>query len=316
MNTTDEVPEIAESSPAPDAQAESSPADESVDSSQEEIVSLIRDVVDPKEESPEESHPQESVQEEVETGEDEKVSPPDDENFSDVPFHKHPRFQQLLRKAKTYETDAKQYQQVQNFLDTNGLSAPEAADALIFAGLLKTNPVEAWKRLRPIAENLAIAAGEILPHDLDARVKSGEMSYEVALDISRSKAHVESIQRQTAFDRQRQEMEYERSVLTACYTEADRWLADRTQKDPRFEQKRQAMHKEVLYLQASEGKPTSPDGVRSQLERAYAEVNKMYVAQPTPQQKPAITPVRGGQTVNASAEPMSTLDIIRMHKKP
>src|SRR5436190_14022834 len=30
---------------------------------------------------------------------------PDDENFSDVPFNKHPRFQEILRQRNTYKTD-------------------------------------------------------------------------------------------------------------------------------------------------------------------------------------------------------------------
>jgi hypothetical protein len=70
--------------------------------------------------------------------------------YSDVPFNKHPRFQELLAPAQQRSrSDAVRYNNVQNFLDTQGLSAEEAADMLVIGGLMKVNPLEAWKRMQP-----------------------------------------------------------------------------------------------------------------------------------------------------------------------
>ena len=113
-----------------------------------DLLSVARDAIDKSRTQDQAASPAESEVDGQTTGE-EPPKEQDNENYSDVPFNKHPRFQQLLRQANTYKQDATRYQNVQNFLDTNGLSAEEAADGMLIMGLMKTDPVEAWKRLKP-----------------------------------------------------------------------------------------------------------------------------------------------------------------------
>ena len=113
---------------------------------------------------------------------------PDDETFSDVPFHAHPRFKQLVAQRNQYREGAKQFEQVQSFLREQGLTSEDAADALIQRALMKSNPVEAWKQLKPAIQQLLIAAGEVLPEDLKARVGRGEMTRDAALEFSMKNA--------------------------------------------------------------------------------------------------------------------------------
>jgi polyhydroxyalkanoate synthesis regulator phasin len=278
-----------------------------------ETASIVRDVV---QETPPDSQPEIVAEPEPEAQISEEPKVPDDENFSDVPFHKHPRFQQLLRKSKEAEHDAKMYRNVQMFIDEHGLSAEEAADALIVAGLIKTNPVQALEKLKPIVSAVVKSAGEVLPDDLENRVKNGEMSHDAALDVSRSRAYVESIQRAQHFERQRYEAERYRQIEQACQSSAQTWAQERTARDPRFEQKIPLLEDAVAGLQRREGVPNTPDGVRDMLARAYAIVNERYaLSNPVPQQKPPITPITGGQVAATRTEPKSTLDIIRMHRK-
>ena len=118
---------------APEAKAEgqdagaagSSPAD---DDAPKDMSSVVRDVVA----KPEEAAPSAAKKEGAEDADDPDGAAPDakadDPDYKDVPFHKHPRFQELLRKAKTHEVDATRYRAVETFLQENHLSSDEAAD--------------------------------------------------------------------------------------------------------------------------------------------------------------------------------------------
>jgi len=242
-----------------------------------------------------------------------KAKEPDEENFSDVPFNKHPRFQQLLRQAKANKADAERYQNVQTFIDNHGLSAEEAADMLVIGGLMKTNPAEAWKRAKPTVQQLLIAAGEVLPEDLKGRVQKGEMSADAALEVSRARAGVQSVEATRSFEQQRYAQQQAQQAATAVVSAAETWEAERRRKDPNFETKLQPLMKEVAYLQMSEGKPNTPEGVKAQLDRAY----KALIPPPAPRQtvasvRPTPPPVTGGQVAgNTAPKPQSTIDIIR-----
>lgn len=235
---------------------------------------------------------------------------PDDEAYTDVPFHRHPRFQHLLRKAKAHEQDAVRYRNVETFLTNNGLGSEEAADALVIAGLLKTNPVEAWKRLKPVVQNLLVAAGELVPDDIAPRVQTGELSREAAIEIARARALAESTQRQMTFAQQQTQAREAHAHAEAIQNAATSWEADRRAKDPNFEAKMKLLRAEVIDLQRTEGVPNTPDGVRAQLDRAYKAVvlPAAPAAVPSPQPK---RPVPAGVSPNATPAAEDTLSVIR-----
>lgn len=244
-----------------------------------------------------------------------------DDDYSDVPFNKHPRFRELVQERKTlkqeaerFKQDADRYNNVQNFMDSQGINADEAAELLIIGGLIKTNPQEAWKRIKPKVQQLLIAAGEVLPDDLNERVQKGEMSQEAALEVSRSRASVSSVEATRSFEQRRSEENRKREANTANMQAAEDWFQARVKKDPLFKAKEQPLMDRVYALQRREGIPTTPEGVREQLNRAYKGLvpaaAKSTVA---PQAK---TPVRGGVVAgNQQAEPKSVLDIVRANRR-
>lgn len=248
-------------------------------------------------------------------------TPADPDDFSDVPFHKHPRFQEVVRERKAFKQDAERYQNVQTFLDNHGLSADEAADGLVIMALMKTEPVAAWQKLRPLVQKLLVAAGEVLPDDLQARVDSKELTLEAATEVSRSRATVQSVTTKTTFEQQRRERQEQQTVATTLHTTAQDWVTDRQTKDPNFEAKSPLLQREIAFLQSQEGKPDTPEGVRAQLLKAYEAVNKTFkppapAAKPVTQTRPAVRPVVGG-TVSGTAptEPKNTLDIVRANRR-
>ncbi len=237
---------------------------------------------------------------------------PDNEAFSDVPFNKHPRFQELLHQRNAFKTDADRYNNVQNYLDTQGLSAEEAADMLVIGGLMKVNPVEAWKRMQPALRKLAVAAGEVLPDDLKSLVQQQKMTTEAALEVSRARAATQAVEVQRSFDQQQTDRRMQSHATQLRVDAANSWEADRRRRDPNFDAKLPALQKEVNWLQRSEGMPDTPQGVQDQLRRAYESVNKTHRPAAPQQRRPAISPVNGGQSHgDGRPKPQSTMEIIQ-----
>lgn len=312
MNDVSEIMDEAEGAKAPESSANaasSAATDVSNTVADDDTLSVVRDVVDKRTET--EAAASSATREEVGQATDE-LKPevgPDNENFSDVPFNKHPRFQEVLRQRNEFKTDAVRYQNVQNFITEQGLEAPEVANLLVIGGLMKTNPAEAWRRMKPTVEQVLIAAGEVLPEDLKAMVQSGEMTREAAMLVSRSRAEVNSVNVRQQFEQGRQETQQQINAANAVRSAVDTWESTRRARDPNFDAKLPAIQKEVAWLLQTEGKPDTPEGVRDQLQRAYDAVTAVPTAKP--QQKPTIRPVTGGNVGgNARPTPNSTLDII------
>jgi hypothetical protein len=299
----------------PDAQAEaaaSSPA--TGENEDKDLLSVVRDVVKESREPSEPASPAENVETKVD---DQDAKKEDDEDYSDVPFNKHPRFQQLLRKAKTYEADAGRYRNVETFLTNNNLGPDEAADVLIAAALAKTDPAKCWEQIKPWVQSVLVAAGEVLPQDLQQRVAAGELSREAAMELSRTKARAQSFEAQQSFREQQEQRRTQEAAVQALTGAAQSWEQDRLAKDPNFGSKTTALQKEILFLQRQEGRPNTPEGVRDQLNRAYKAVNdSLPRATPAPAPRKPVQPVRGGNVAgNQQPENMSTLDIVRANRR-
>lgn len=284
----------------------------------EGLLSVVRDVVDPKTEDPASTaaSPAEGDEDGQTTDEDPDSKEPDNEDFSDVPFHKHPRFQQLLQTAKSNKADAEQYRNIQGFMDQSGLSPEETADGLIIMGLAKTDPAAAWKAIQPWVTTLLHAAGEVLPEDLAARVQAGEMTRDAAQEVSRLRAQAKANEAKQTFDQQQSERRQQTEQVNALVGEAVKWEQARQTRDPNFAAKLEPLKKELAYLQVVEGKPTTPEGVRDQLNRAYKAVNDAppAVALPTTD-RPAKRPITGGSVSGTTRpEPTSLLDVVRANR--
>lgn len=307
LPSSEQVNDVTEAAQAGEGAADPSSApDEPKD-----MLSVVRDVVqDPEAAS---SAGDENAEDPAEpaTGEQVKAEK-DDTDYTDVPFHKHPRFQEVLRKSKANEADANQFRQITGFLKQNHLSADEAADGLEIMALAKTSPAKALERLKPFVQTLLRAAGEVLPDDLRTQVQQGKMPEAAAREVSRSRAMLEQERAtQEMAARQRQE-EAVHAQATARRDAAATWEQDRRVKDPAFQSKYPLLEREVAYLQRAEGVPQTPEGVRDQLNRAYDTVNKQarVVAPATP--RPAVRPVTGGTAPGTpAAQPKTMLEAMK-----
>jgi hypothetical protein len=303
------------------AAAESSTA---TDETEVDTLSIVRDVVSGTQGEPaaaaSSAEGEEAGDQEVE-GQDSQEQAPDD--YSDVPFHKHPRFKQLISERDSLRGDSVEYRKITTYLDQNGLTYQEAAEGLEVMALMKLDPEKAWAALEPRVKMLLEATGRVLPQDLAERVKAGELTKAVALELSQERARNKAIAARQKFEAEHGQRQQQTQAVQAVVTAAQAWEADRELKDPNFAAKRPRIMEKLAFLHATEGRPNSPDGVKAQLKKAYDAVNKEIgsqaapapAARPVPQKKPALRPVVGGQVAGnaqpAAGGPKSTMDVIK-----
>jgi len=322
--TLDDNKEELDSSPASDLDVSvdtdletgADSSDAQGDNSEKDTLSIVRDVVDANRTDEEAASPAEGEEQGKEPGDPTQKKDPDNEDYSDVPFSKHPRFKQLINERNALRTDATRYQNVQKFMDTQGLSAAEGAEAFVVAGLLKNDPVAAWERLKPIVQELLVAAGEVLPADLQKAVAAGEITQEKAVEFSRIRAKQQTMEHQRTTEQQKSEKQTQVNHSKKLVDTASDWEKDRRVKDPRFAEKFVPLQKELSFIQAQEGKPDTPEGVIDQLKRAYDAVQLPVKAnpRPAPRNMNARAPLGGQVSGNAQPKPQSTLDIIRAER--
>lgn len=243
----------------------------------------------------------------------------DDEEYSDVPFHKHPRFQHLLRAKKSADTDAGRYRNVQKFMDDNGISAEESANAFTFmAAFRRGEYAKAWELIKPTVQHLLVAAGEVVPDDLREEVAAGTITQERAQELARERAKSKSLETGRTFDQQAQQRRQQQEASQALYDTATGWASQRAKTDPQFAAKQPLLMKEVAWLQSQEGKPDTPEGVRAQLEKAYKAVVLPAARSASGQFVPKVgdgaarrqPTAGGGNSGTAQPKPKTTLDII------
>lgn len=304
--------------PAKAADPAAASSSSATDETEVDTLSVVRDVVEQRETVEAEAAPSAEGDEAVGEAADGQAPKAEQDDYSDVPFNQHPRFQQVIRERSEFKADSDNYRQITAFLDANGLTTKEAADGIEIMALMKLDPPAAWKRLQPLVKNVLIAAGEILPDDLDKRVQAKEMTRDAALEVSRARATVANQTARQKFNEERGQRQQETAASTAVVDAVSKWENDRALKDPNFKAKLPRLQEKIAFLHATEGRPKDAASAEAQLKRAYDAVNKELpkVVNPTPKpaKKPAITPVRGGQVAtNAQTPsgPKTTLDIVR-----
>lgn len=235
---------------------------------------------------------------------------PDDENFSDVPFHKHPRFQQLVQQRNAYKQGHDEYAKLTDFLAETGVAPKEAAQILEIRALMKSDPAEAWKHLKPMVQQLLADAGELLPADLQQRVKKGEMTRDAAMELSRLRAAQTNMQRVSQHEQTVSQQRAQRESVQARVNAVVAWEREQS-KDPTFVAMQEDIQKELLWIHKRDGVAADPDSAVKQAQAAWDAVRKRAKAA-APVRKP-VTPVTGGRGAGGNTAPQakSVLDIVR-----
>jgi hypothetical protein len=286
----------------------------------EGLLAVVRDAAPAKKPDPAAASPAEGDEAGKQPGAG-QTQARDDENFSDVPFNKHPRFRQLLGERNSFKADAENFRKVDTFIRDNGMTAEEAANLLTVGAMAKTDPARAWEMAKGWVENLLKAAGEVLSPELQAAVHEGRMTQEAAYEVSRSRASVQSMQAARSFEAQRLSRERVEGHARSITSAAQSWEDTRRERDPNFDAKLEPIHRELAWRHRNGDLPKSADEVRAQLDDVYKTVNAALGAQAAPAatpQRPAPQrqerkPVTGGSVAggNTKAQPRNMLEVVQ-----
>jgi hypothetical protein len=228
---------------------------------------------------------------------------------SEVPFHKHPRWQAMLRERDSLKGDAEQYQQIQSYMAANQLDSTEVATGFEIMALMRRDPEAALAKLLPYVASLELVTGRKLPEDLSQRVEDGVVDEETARETARLR--MEAQRYEAARVQAEQAAQQTAQVTTAeSMRAAVRVLeSELTASDPDYGRKQPFVMDRVRALIA-EQRPATPDEAVAIVRRAHTEISDQL--KPVMQRKPVKTMTSGDAQTSSRPAPSSLLDVVRI----
>lgn len=311
-----------QSGSSPELEVEAAAADEAASKpgeTEDSLLSVVQSVVeksaddlgdDGASESPTEDQSQQAATEQADGHQP--------EDYSKLPFNKHPRFRELVKEKNTYkaqmaeyEADAKQYREIQSFMEANQLTAEEVAEGLALMAQMKVgDPAKAHAALAQKVEQLAAAAGMKLPADLEEKVENGYVDRETAQSMYQQQLAAQREAQRAKTELEKRSQQDQRSQVQAMAGAVAAWETATKAVDPDFDLKAELVKDRVRAHVAVHGMPkTSEDAVKLSKD-AYDAVTQTLLR--VRGDRTPMRPAVGGKTNGSAApEPKSLLEVIR-----
>ena len=294
-----------------DENAESSPVESETEA---DLLSVIKDAAQPEEEP--ESH---SEAEEVEREEVEAVSTEDEadvelaeqeEDYSNLPFHKHPRFKELVQQRNEARESAEKFNVMQNYLADNNLSGEEAAVGLDIMAKMKSDPMAALEALKPYVQQLSQAAGIVMPQDIQTRVDDGYLDENAGRELAIARAEAARQKQHNEQMVQRQNMQAQQNHIDYLAETVTNWEENTRANDPDYDLKEDLIDARVRAMIAERGQTAQNPLEAIQLaQSAYDQVNEKFNAKFG--NRPPMKTASGGKLGGSPApEPQSLQEAI------
>jgi hypothetical protein len=240
------------------------------------------------------------------------------DDFSKLPFNKHPRFRELVKEKNTYkaqmaeyEADAKQYRDIQSFMQTNGLTPEEVAESLGILAQAKTgDPAKAYELMLQRTQALAVMAGKQLPTDLEEKVEQGYIDRETAQDLHQQRVSAERKAQLATSQLERRSVQDQRSQVNEMASAVSAWEHATKSSDPDFDLKAELVKDRVRAHVASYGMPKNAEQALKVSKDAYEAVTQTLL-RVRGDKAPMRTAVGGKTNGSAAPEPKNLLDVIR-----
>ena len=235
----------------------------------------------------------------------------DEEAYSDVPFHEHPRFKKLIAERNELRKAGDQHNALTGWLRDNNLSADEAVEAFRVAATMKNDPGAAYSMLKGHLDTLSVSTGHTLPEDIQTKVDDGYLDEDSATELSRARAeaaHEKQMREQMQNQTQLQHAQAQHGHLAQT---VDDWESITRQSDPDYSLKQPEIDDRVRVLISERGRPASSEQALQMAQEAYEVVNQRYRAR-----QPEIQPIRtatGGKLGGTpSPEPKNVMDAVNL----
>jgi hypothetical protein len=226
---------------------------------------------------------------------DAREGEPASEKEEEPPFHKHPRWQEMVRGRKSAEARVKELEpEVETFrsfkanVAAAGLSAEEVDNGFDIMRFMKTDPAKAYALIKPYWESLEGFMGNKLSPELQAKVDAGHIDQETAQELVRlnaEKLHREERDKRTQETQQQQRERSEQQKLNdhveACATAISTWETQWKASDPDYAKKQKLVNQVYTGMLAErdrQGNPLhvirTPDDAVELVKSAREEVEK------------------------------------------
>jgi hypothetical protein len=231
---------------------------------------------------------------------------PDEQDDSKLSFHQHPRWQevtgqnrQLRTEVETLKPDAEQFRKINSFMEEHQLTPDEVGELFIVGAMAKAGDARALAKIDEFRNKLALAIGEVLPDDIQAKLDTGEISEGAAKELAKTRATAAITERQladrTSADADAQRARNLENLRNAQALAVSEWDAGMRKTDPDFAKKENAIARYAKALMQEHGAPPTPQDAVALIKAAYAQVNKDFAAA-----MPAKQPVQRGPIASSS----------------
>lgn len=320
-----QVEQQAESSTAPedqiaDTQVEANQSTDKAGETEDSLLAVVQNVankeaVESAAQEIAESPPAEKSQQ-VEGNAEPSLD--DDTDYSKLPIWKQKEFRGIVSErnhfrklAKQNLEDAKQYRDIQSYMQTNGLTADEVAQALDTLAKMKSgDPTKAYELMQERMDKLALMAGKRLPPELEEKVEQGYIDRDTALHLYQQQADAERKAQQAQSQLERLNQQDQQSQVQAIASAVSTWEAATRASDPDFELKAELVKDRVRAHVATHGVPTTADAALKVSKDAYDAVTQTLL-KVRGDKAPMRTTVGGKTNGSAAPEPKSLLDVVR-----
>lgn len=231
---------------------------------------------------------------------------------AEVPFHKHPRWQAMLRERDTYKASHEQYQQIQSYMTTNELAPEEVAKGFEVMALMRRDPEKALEMLLPYMQSLELVTGRRLPDDLSQRVEDGVVDEETARETARLRIAADRARALEAHQQQAQQQQAQTQNVGAVQAAVRGVEQEFQTSDPDYARKQPFVLDRVRALILAE-RPQNADQAVALVRRAHAEISDQL--KPMIQRRPVQTVTSGDASTSSRPEPKSLLDVVRQAAK-
>jgi len=159
-----------------------------------------------------------------------------------LPFHKHPRFQEVITERNKFEEEVKTYKPVaermlvvEKFCRDNGVTVQDHDASIRLAALIVNNPTEALTKLERVVENLRVQTGSTLPVDLQTQVDDGKLSLTHAQEMAKLRIEANGAKAKAVTTQNQSAEQLQRQLVTSL----ESWNVSRMKTDPSFKPKQQ-----------------------------------------------------------------------------
>ena len=312
-------PQTPEAQPNQDAPepAASSPAEGAKPNS---LLDIVKSVVEPKEEKAAESPTREQAAEQTEgkpadssnapSSDGSDAKPSEEEPDEKLPFHKHPRWREVIAERDSYKADASQFRAIADYMAQTRLTTDEVNKGFEIMSALKNNPLKAREMLADTMRQLDILAGEVLPQDLSQKVDAGDITPDAAKELARTRSELAIAQQQQQAFLAAQQQQTAATAQQGIKSAVDTWEQTVAAKDPDYEAKRQLVFKNIR-LAHLENPARTPQEALAIAEAAYKDATETLKGL-LPKRGTIKTPTSQQTIAQAKPQPKSLRDVVNL----